>query len=120
MQTVIGSHAANATFEFTIRVNLTLDPGAWLVDEQGITHSVTSVRGMVDADGSLHLAFPKGVQRRQDGEWGVLERILRNAIPRSHPDAAWDAMPGPVRDLLQDAYLLAIEDIPAAVGAVRV
>ncbi len=110
--------AATATVQSAIKITLDLEPGIWLVTENdGREYSVTSLHGVVDADGTPHLAWPHGVLRRPGGQWSVKQYLLQNALPRNHPHDAWRAVPDAVRDLIEDAYLLELNRLPHLAGA---
>lgn len=117
MRDYIGGKPAIANIDIRVRVTLDLDPGIWTVREDDDNeYAVTGLTGLVDADGVIHFAYPKGVARTATGGWGAKETYLSRALPRNHPNDAWAALPAAVRDLIQDSYLLALDETPEQIG----
>ena len=117
MRAHLGDLEATADIDITIRIQLTLEPGIWVVrEDDGYDYAVTGVQGLIDADGIVHWTYPKGVGRRPNGLWAARERILHRALPQTHPAQAWAVLPDPVRKLIEDSYLLSRDDIPLTIG----
>lgn len=104
MLVYIGYRSVEIACDLNAHFTLALEPGIWTVTHNKTEYAVTSLSGTLRA-GALVFSYPRGVERRANGAWSARERIV-SVVPD------WPQLPGPVREVLNDAYLLQRHDLP--------